>query len=54
MVSDLTNHASFEGISSWISNFREVAGQEAVVVVVENKTDLVDNQSVSETEAKHW
>jgi small GTP-binding protein len=53
-VFDLTNHASFEGMSNWISNFREVAGQEAVVVVVGNKADLVDNQRVSETEARQW
>jgi small GTP-binding protein len=52
VVFDLTNHASFEGISNWISNFREVARQEAVVVVVGTKADLVDNQSASETEAK--
>jgi small GTP-binding protein len=53
-VFDLTSMESFEKLSSWITNFTEIAGGRALVVVVGNKTDLTDEIVVEESMVKAW
>jgi small GTP-binding protein len=53
-VFDLSNRSTLEGLDGWITNFRAIAGPDALVVVVGNKADLVDLQKVSEKEARQW
>jgi small GTP-binding protein len=53
-VFDMSNHGSFESIPGWIKSFRSVSGEAAIVIVVGNKMDLVDEQVVQIEEAQHW
>lgn len=51
VVYDITNKKSFVNISHWISEFREHVSQ-PVMVLVGNKSDLVDQREVSTQDAQ--
>jgi small GTP-binding protein len=53
VVFALSAHKSFEAIDNWISTFTDVAGRDAVIVLVGNKSDLIERE-VSEAEAQKW
>jgi small GTP-binding protein len=53
LVFDMSNHHSFESLPGWVENFQNVAGTEAIVVVVGNKIDL-DQLRVTNAEAEQW
>lgn len=54
VVFDLTNRVSFENLDSWISTFKEFAGEETSIIIVGNKCDLQDKIEVSNEEATQW
>eukprot|EP00045_Choanoeca_perplexa_P002840 m.26961 g.26961 ORF g.26961 m.26961 type:complete len:207 (-) comp11733_c0_seq1:186-806(-) len=54
VVFDITNRNSFQQTSKWIDDVRAERGQDVVIMLVGNKTDLTDKRQVSieEGEAK--
>lgn len=54
LVFDLTNRQTFANASMWLNSFRGAAGDDAVVVVIGNKNDLIVGDSTIETEAQDW
>lgn len=53
-VFDMTNKTTFDHLEKWIESFREVAGQNALVYIVANKSDLTDQIQVPFIEAKSF
>jgi small GTP-binding protein len=51
---DVTDSASFDEAGDWIRLFRENAEKDAVVVIVGNKNDLIEDRQVTEAAAKAW
>lgn len=51
-VFDMTNKKSFDNLDGWIKPFRDVAGENAKVYVVANKSDLTDEIQVPFSEAQ--
>jgi len=54
IVYDITRHASFENLDSWLDEFKKHADPNAVVVLVGNKCDLEHNRGVFKEEAKEY
>ena len=52
IVYDLTNRASFENTRKWLSDVRVERGDDVVIVLVGNKTDLSDSRQVSTNEGE--
>merc|ERR1712217_953046 len=52
VVYDITNRASFLNTSKWIEDVRSERGNEVVIVLVGNKTDLSDRRQVSTEEGE--
>ncbi len=50
VVFDITNRESFESTAKWIADARAQRGNDVVIVLVGNKTDLADNRQVSTAE----
>lgn len=53
LVFDLTNRDSFEALDEWVKSFRSISGDESILVVVGNKSDL-PNRIILVPEAKKW
>lgn len=53
VVFDITNRKSFEDVSVWVSEFRSVAGENTIILLVGNKIDLPD-RAVDKEEATEW
>ena len=53
-VYDVSNMDSFSHLSDWIEQFQNEAGVAAVVFVVGNKTDLVDDRQVKAEDTESW
>eukprot|EP00808_Paulinella_micropora_P004951 g2498.t1 len=49
---DITNRISFQHTDQWIEDVRSERGQDVVIMLVGNKTDLNDNRQVSTAEAE--
>eukprot|EP01015_Nassula_variabilis_P001205 TRINITY_DN1064_c0_g1_i6.p2 TRINITY_DN1064_c0_g1~~TRINITY_DN1064_c0_g1_i6.p2 ORF type:complete len:145 (-),score=28.04 TRINITY_DN1064_c0_g1_i6:61-450(-) len=47
LVYDITRPNTFEALDKWIDDFRENAGEEAVVLIVGNKSDLEAERQIS-------
>ena len=54
VVFSLVNRRSFEKLNDWITSFREVAGEQALVYIAANKTDLVEQYEISIDESREW
>jgi small GTP-binding protein len=54
LVFDLTQKATFEEVNMWINDLNTLCLPNAVILLVGNKNDLVDDRSVSDTEAQEW
>ena len=54
VVFSLTSKTSFDKIDYWIESFRNVAGPDAIIYIVANKTDLTSDFQVDLEEAKDW
>ena len=52
VVYDIYNRNSFLQIDTWINDIREQRGEEVLLVIVGNKTDLADNRKVTRKEGK--
>lgn len=52
VVYDISNRASFLNTDQWIDDVRSERGQDVVIMLVANKTDLVDRRAVSADEGE--
>merc|ERR1719145_578532 len=52
VVYDITNRSSFNNTSKWIEDVRAERGNDVVIVLVGNKTDLADRRQVSSEEGE--
>ena len=50
VVFDITNKASFESTTKWIADVRAQRGNDVVIVLVGNKTDLAASRQVTPSE----
>ena len=51
VVFDITKASTFRSVDRWVSQLREYAGSEVVIVLVGNKSDLKSLRAVSKEEA---
>jgi len=51
VVFDITKNSSFENVDKWVSQLRQFAGKEVVIVLVGNKSDLRNLRAVTKEEA---
>ncbi|PJF18811.1 Small GTP-binding protein domain [Paramicrosporidium saccamoebae] len=52
IVYDVSSRTSFEAVSRWIDDVRNERGDDVIIVIVGNKTDLSDKRQVSTEEAE--
>jgi small GTP-binding protein len=53
-VFDLTNHSSFSSVDHWITDVKEVADLDVIIVLIGNKSDLTDARQVTAQEAEDY
>jgi small GTP-binding protein len=53
IVLDVSDESSFDGLSSWVSLFREATDTGDVILVVGNKLDL-DDRVITTAKAREW
>lgn len=51
LVYDITRRQTFEGLLRWLKELREYADQNAIVMLVGNKSDLMHVRAVTTDEA---
>lgn len=49
-VYDVTNQSSFEEMKHWIDEVRNNASKNVKIVIVGNKTDLINNENIPSEE----
>ncbi|EGR26932.1 ras oncogene family protein, putative [Ichthyophthirius multifiliis] len=49
---DITNKSSFENITKWVEDVRAERGQEVIICLVGNKTDMQDKRAIQQQEAQ--
>ena len=54
IVYDITNKNSFESISSWLTECREMCYKDILICLVGNKTDLEENRIISREEGQKF
>lgn len=54
LVYDITNQRSYDNLEEWLTSFRNVGGQNTIVIVVGNKNDLSDQRVVPRETAEEW
>jgi Ras-related protein Rab-11A len=54
VVFDLTNKATFDNLSRWISSYLAIADKQSPIFVLGNKVDLRPELAVSEVNAQEW
>ena len=54
IVFDVTNDESFQNLPGWLTSFREVSTDKAIVIVVGNKTDLEAARKVTREDAEDF
>jgi small GTP-binding protein len=54
LIFDIANRASFEHLDDWVASFRSSNSDSALLFLVGNKTDLIEQRTVTEEEAKEW
>merc|ERR1719300_2139871 len=52
VVYDVANRGSFDNVGSWIQNVRDQKGDDAVILLLGNKSDLEDSRQVSTEEGR--
>ena len=52
LMYDITNKSTFESISNWMKNIIDIKGNNFPVILVGNKTDLIDKREVSTEEGE--
>ena len=53
IIFDMTKSKTFEKLSDWVGDFKEARGEQPILLVG-NKTDLIDNIKVNENEASDF
>lgn len=51
IIFDITQSSTFESVTRWLNDIRQNAEKDVIIMLVGNKTDLVDLRSVTEQEA---
>nr|CCC95899.1 unnamed protein product [Trypanosoma congolense IL3000] len=51
IVYDITQRSSYESIPQWLNDVHHLAGQDVVVMLVGNKSDVANNRAVQHNEA---
>ena len=54
IVYDCTNQKSFENLTEWCTEFRNVAGENTIIIVIGNKVDLINERCISKQEGEEW
>ena len=54
LVFDISNQKTFNSLDEWLSSFRTVGGENTVVVVVGNKSDLSDQRVINREQGEEW
>jgi GTPase SAR1 family protein len=58
LVFDITRRPTFEHVTDWLNDLRQIAEQDIVVVLVGNKSDLAEGdenkREVTKEEAEEW
>lgn len=54
LVFDLSDRKSFEDLNQWLSDVHSLCDPNAVVTLIGNKSDLVDQRTVTPTEAESF
>jgi small GTP-binding protein len=54
VVFDITNPISFASLGKWLSAFRAVATDKAIVFIVGNKVDIEHARKIGKQEAEDW
>jgi len=52
IVYDITNQNSFKSISKWVEDVREERGNDVVIMLVGNKSDLQDQRQITTTQGE--
>ena len=53
-VYDQTSKQSYENLDMWLKMFTDIAGNDSVIAIAANKSDLMDAIQVDPEEAKKW
>eukprot|EP00916_Digyalum_oweni_P019803 GHVL01033052.1.p1 GENE.GHVL01033052.1~~GHVL01033052.1.p1 ORF type:complete len:205 (+),score=31.18 GHVL01033052.1:24-638(+) len=54
VVFDITNQQTFDACGKWVSNVKEKRGDEVILVLVGNKSDLADKRHVQVEDAENY
>eukprot|EP01126_Amoeba_proteus_P033879 TRINITY_DN3347_c0_g1_i7.p1 TRINITY_DN3347_c0_g1~~TRINITY_DN3347_c0_g1_i7.p1 ORF type:complete len:190 (-),score=16.82 TRINITY_DN3347_c0_g1_i7:175-744(-) len=54
LVYDITRRSTFNHLTTWLSDCRNLAGPNVVIMLVGNKKDLEDARGISYEEASNW
>ncbi|MHA2246456.1 MAG: Rab family GTPase [Candidatus Hodarchaeales archaeon] len=54
IVYDITRRATFEDLDQWISDFRSIVGEKAIIAIIGNKVDLEDSRDVTKQEGRNY
>ncbi|CAK8579739.1 unnamed protein product [Lathyrus sativus] len=54
LVYDITRRSSFENVRAWLVELREFGGEDMVIILVGNKSDLEESRQVEEKEGKEF
>jgi small GTP-binding protein len=54
LVFDLTDRKSFEELAQWLNDVHSLCDPNAIVTLIGNKLDLVDQRVITVTEAQHF
>lgn len=52
VVFDLTKENSFIKVNSWIKDMREIAGERIIIILIGNKSDLINERVISKERAE--
>ena len=52
IVYDITRRSTFENVERWVSEVRENANSQAIIILIGNKSDMEDNRAVSVSEGR--
>ena len=54
LVYDITKKSTYEGLKTWLNEIKQKAPQNIVIIIVANKSDLVEQEQVDFMEAKSY
>lgn len=54
VVFDFTQRRTFDNLDSWVEVFSDIAGEDALIVIAGNKSDLADSYQIEDEMAREW